>query len=298
MTLPHHNATATVTIDGLAVCCYNKTANAWEVGYLHVPCHSLLLKIEDEPVIEILGSNHTEIRFTATNPRTPSYPGEPNGFFDPSGARPNRKEVPTTADRLENFRWIINVQDPSDVIHGNASPKKATSDVTRAFIHHGVAYTTKIIKKEVFEAPFTDLPQHNPNNMNNAQLEQHRFGRTNDEIATDIFCDPVGGAVTITIPGVLQQPRVLPHRPGEPWKIRLTNLCLRPIVTTNRFEIGDFQLFYDVLTVNGQKQAIWGEPVTDAEDIVINPKGGKESGRVDCDITWMGNSETLNPIMP
>jgi hypothetical protein len=126
--------------------------------------------------------------------------------------------------------------------------------------------------------------------MNTSTLEAHRFGRTNDQTAADIFCDPDNGNVTLTIPGVLQQPRVLNHRPGNPWKISLTNLCSHPVVTTKRFEIGDFQLFYGVLTVDDE-QAIWGEPLFNAQGII-------ETGRVDCDITWLGASESLDPIMP
>jgi len=301
MTLPHDNATAKITIDGLAVCCFNKARKTWEIGYLHHrhrPVHTLLLHIEDENPIEIQ-DNIREITFSATNPQTPSFPGLANGFFDPVGIKPDRKSIPTTADDIEDFRWIINLQDPSDIEHGNATPKRAPFPVTRVFLHDAVCYTSRLSSKIVYRAPFTNRREHNPNHMNQATLEQHKFGRTNDQIAAEIFCATGNGAVTITIPGVLAQPRILRHRPGKPWNISLTNLCLRPVETRDTFEIGDFQLFYDVLTVTGQKQAIWGErPRAAAPDTEIHAKRYRATGRVDCDITWLGASETLDPIIP
>jgi len=44
MTLPHNEATATITVDGLAVCCFNKSANTWQFGFLHDP-HPPLHKV-------------------------------------------------------------------------------------------------------------------------------------------------------------------------------------------------------------------------------------------------------------
>jgi hypothetical protein len=295
MTLPHNDATATITIDGLAVCCFNKGANKWEVGYLHHPdpcLHKLILQIEEETPIDI-AEGIREITFMATNPQTPTFPGSENGFFDPIRHRlDDRNTFPTTADEIENFRWIIDLQDPRDVGHGNATLKRASVPVTRASIQNGVFYTHKVSSKVVFQAPFTDRQEDDPNGMDTPTLQRHVFGRTNDTTAADIFCAPANGTVTITIPNV--QPRVLPHRPGNPWKISLTNLCVRS-ATGPRFLRGDFHLFYDVLNVTGQKQAIWGERPNAARS-----QADRENftGRVDCDITWLGASQTLDPIMP
>jgi hypothetical protein len=305
VTLPHENATAKITIDGLALCCFNQAGRKWEIGYLHLnsqPQHDLILQIEDETPIDIPATIR-EITFTAVNPQTPSFPGSARGFFDPIGRRPDRHIFPTTADELENFRWIIDLQDPRDTGHGNANGRRAPFPVTRAFLHEAVLYTSRLSSREVFRIPFTGRPEHNPNQMDEPTRQGFRFGLTNDETAADIFCAPTNGAVRIEIPGVLPQPRVLPHRPGNPWKICLTNLCFRAIPSTI-FDIGDFQLFYEVLTVTGQKQAIWGQPVVGQETtcsqiLVPNRLGGPIlSGRVDCDITWMGASETLDPIIP
>jgi hypothetical protein len=303
MTLPHNNATARVTIDGLAICCFNRSENMWDVGYLHhdhVPLHTLILEIRDEAPVTIPDPT-AQITFTTTNPQTPPYPGSPNGFFDPLGRRPDRGDFPMTADDVENFRWIIDLEDQSDVPHGMVTLRRPGFLVTRTFIHDAVFYTSKLSPNELYLAPNTNNTQDDPNNMGSAALHQHLFGRTNDEIAADIFCAPGNGAVTITIPGVLAQPRVLPHRPGNPWEIRLTNLCLHPTAGTRRFEIGDFHLFYDVLTITGQKQAIWGEPV------VVRPLSNTAattdrvsadlvSGRTDCDSTWLSTRQTLDPL--
>jgi hypothetical protein len=288
MTLPHQDATARIIIDGLAICCFNSRANAWEIGFLRdpqPPLHRLSLIIDGDGID--IPNTVTRMSFLATNPQTPQYPGTPNGFFDPNGSHQSRKRFPTSADDLEDFRWIVNVQDPQDAGHGRATPKPCDFPVTRAFLHDAVLYTSKLMANSVFRLPFTNRPADNPNNIPDPQLKQHEFGRTNDEVGADIFCNPANGNVTIEIPDVLRQPRVLPHRPGNPWKIRLTNLC-RPVGTGKKYEIGDFQLFYSALDVSGQKQAIWGEPTTDR----------LASGRVDCDITWLGGEASLDGMMP
>lgn len=288
MTLPHNNATARVTIDGLAVCCYNRGQTKWEVGYLRQADHYLILRIENEPSIHIPNTTR-QITIEAANPQTPSYPGEPYGFFSRED-RPLRTYVPTTADELENFRWIVDLQDPADTGHGNATPKQASLGVTRAFIHHAVFYSSRLSGKEVIRAAYPGTEADDPNKMNQATLERHIFGRTNNETTGDIFCRPNDGAVTITIPGVPGMPRTLQHRPGQPWNIRLTNLCYKPGSTSiTRFKLGDFHLFYDVINVSEQQQCIWGE-ATDKNFI--------DTGRVDCDTAWLSGLETLDPIMP
>jgi hypothetical protein len=288
MTLPHHNATATITIDGLAVCCFNKPANKWEVGYLrhpNEPRHQMILQIEDEVAVEI-AETVREITIGATNPLT--IPEAPNGFFDPFGRRPSRHSFPTTANELEDFRWIVNVQDPTDINHGNATLKRADFPVTRAFIHNAVFYSSRLASRPVYRVPFPTLSTHNPNTMNEVALLQHLFGRTNNETAADIYCRPDTGKITLTIGG--SAPRDFPHRPGNPWKIRLTNLCPRTGGGTDRFEIGDFHLFYSVIDVSGQQKGMWGEPLAGPLPF--------DTGRVDCDTTWAGASESLEPIMP
>jgi hypothetical protein len=286
MTLPHNNATARVTIDGLAVCCYNGGQTKWEVGYLHQADHRLILAIENETSIEIPNTTR-EITIGAVKPHTPSYPGEPHGFFSME-RRPLRTYVPTSADELENFRWIVDLQDPTDTGHGNATPKQATSPVTRALIHNAVLYTSRLSAKEVIRAAYPGAAADNPNNMDPATLERHIFGRTNNETAGDIFCAN-DGAVTLTIPGVISGTRTFPHRPGQPWNIKLTNLCYHPGGTTiQRFKLGDFHRFYDVINVSNQKQCIWGE-ATDKHIV--------DTGRVDCDTTWLSGLTTLDPIM-
>lgn len=289
MTLPHQNATASITIDGLAVCCFNKAGNKWEVGYLRHPMepkHQLILEVENETAVEIL-EDVREITFSATNPQT--IPGTANGFFDPGGPRPNRHSFPTTADEIEDYRWIVNLQDPRDINHGNATLKRADCPVTRAFMHNAVFYSSKLAVRPVYRIPFTNMAQHDPNQMTEATRQQFIFGRTNNEVTADIYCAPDTGKVTLTIGG---QSRDFAHRSNNPWKIRLTNICPRTGGDGPRFELGDFHLFYSVLNVTGQKQAIWGEPLIGHGPIPL------DTGRVDCDLTWAGASEKLDDIIP
>lgn len=292
MTLPHDTATATITVDGLALGCYNRGESKWDLAYLHhphFPLHNLDLTVEGEN--NVIATNPPPypirlIEFLAVNPQTPTYPGSPNGFFDLGRiAKADRKGNPPApgSDAAENFRWTINLEDRGDVDHGNVQLKKPPFRLTRAFIQNGVFYTSALSPKNLLLAPLTNNPQDDPNQMNQGQIQDHTFGRTNDRIAADIFCAPDTGKVIIKIDGVLVLE--LPHRPGQPWQISLTNLCPREQGPARMFEKGDFHLFYDVLTVTGQQQVIWGEPVT-----------GPISGRTDCDTVFMDTTQSLDPL--
>jgi hypothetical protein len=290
MPLDHNQATAKVTVDGLALGCYNRGESKWDLACLHhphFPLHNLILTIDGNLVALNPPPFRTSlIEFVAVSPNTP--PGFPNGFFD-LGRVPDRKVDPALgdADAAENFRWTVNLEDQGDIPHGQVTLRKPDPPfrLTRAFIHNGVFYTTERSPKILLKAPFTTNPLDDPNTMNQGQIQSHILGKTNDAIAADIFCDSLGGKVIVKIDNV--PVAELPHRSGNPWQISLTNLC--PPSTsapTQKFERGDFHLFYDVLTVTGQQHAIWGEPVV--PHFI--------SGRADCDTVFMSDTQTLDPI--
>lgn len=289
--LPHDEATATVFVDGLGVCCYNRADKKWDLAFLHddqEECeHRLVLLVDGNSIVDddVLQSASL-IEIIAENPLTKSYPGSPNGFFDlgPLSHR-ERQEVPThepSTDEEQNFRWTINLEDQGDVPHGHVTLRKPDFPLTRAYIHNGVFYTAKRSDNNLL----LTLNTENPNDMHDpAEIQAHTLGKTNDRIAADIFCDPDNGKgkIIIRVNGTVEME--VPHRAGSPWEIRLTNLCESSGSTGATFEKGDFHHFYDVLKGFTRRHAIWGPPTA------------LLSGRTDCDTVFMSpDTQTLDPL--
>lgn len=308
MALDHANATATVFVDGLGVCCYNRGEKKWDLAFLHddeEECeHNLVLLVIDGDTIKASYdlNDASLVEIIAENPQTPDYPGSPNGFFDLGRiSHRKRQENPATTDEKENFRWTINLEDQRDVPHGRVTLRKPDFPLTRAFIHDGVFYTVERSPENLLlTLDKDDDPHENPNWMGSSEITAHTLGKTNDLIAADIFCSPDGGKVVIVIDDTPLPP--LPHRPGNPWKISLTNLCDRSNSTGATFEKGDFHHFYDVLEGFTQRHAIWGVPVRDAPRPAREPGESalllsRVSGRTDCDTTFLSpDTQTLDPL--
>jgi hypothetical protein len=292
MTIPHNTATATLTIDGLIICCFNPTNHVWDLAVLHKddqtavpPCpHELKLKVLTRPAIQL--PNPTDlITFETVNPQPVDYAGTyPRGFFD-NGPITDRTDAPTTADALENFRWVLDLEDPADVPNVTGL-KRPSVPPTRVLISNAVFYTSAITSRELYRVE----DGVDPNGLSPGQLGHALLGRTNDRVAADIFC-ATGGEVVIKVNGV--ELDRLPHRPGNPWQITLMNLCTRN-PSGHRFDKGDFHLFYDALNFTGQKLAIWGEPA--GADALRGLPVDFFSGRADCDTTRAGTSQNLDPL--
>jgi hypothetical protein len=94
----------------------------------------------------------------------------------------------------------------------------------------------------------------------------------------------------------------MPHRPGDPWLISLTNLCDGSGSTGATFEKGDFHHFYDVLKGFTRRHAIWGDPTGDEFRRTLGTRGDAlpgtlTSGRTDCDTTFLSpDTQTLDPL--
>ncbi len=293
MTLNHNEATAIVTIDGLAICCFDHTSNNWDLAFLHnddpqanPSCpHHLILKVSDQQGIALPNSTDV-ITFTAENtpPLDYSQPHDGlairDGFFD-KGVINDRTEPPLTADDLENFRWVLDLEDPQQAL-GVTGLMKPSVQPTRAFISNAIFYTAAISPGNLFLLKDGD----DPNVLSGGQLGKFLFGRTNDLIGADILAP--GGQVVVKVGS--QEVARLPHVPGKPWQISLTNLCV-PHPTGNRLEKGDFHLFYDALAFRPPKLAIWGEPRALAKAALSLDQ---VTGRTDCDTTFVSTSPNLD----
>lgn len=283
MLLPHNEATATITIDGLAICCFNRGDKKWDLAFLHhphPPAHRLILLVDGHR--ENLPQQPGLLTFETVNGHFPT--GFPDGFFD-NGPIRNRRVPPATPEEEENFRWVMDLEDPHDVNHGNVTLKKPDPSfpITRAYIQNAVFYTSRRSPDDLILLPDGQDPNQTPNPT--------IYGKTNDEMSGDIFCD-AGGQVVIKVDG--NEIRRLDHRPGKPWTICLTHMCpLLPVRPGTRFEKGDFHLFYDVLNITGNRHALWGKPNTPS---AMSCAEANHSGRTDCDTVRLGNTNNLDAL--
>jgi hypothetical protein len=281
MSLDHQNATANLTIDGLAICCFNQEQRLWQVGCMRHPVHQLRVHLNNRPVPIDVPVDARVIRIETENGETPDYDKQfPLGFFD-GGPVPDRKSawhsLPT--DERENFRWAMNLDEGADVPHGTITIKPPPFPVTMAYISDALFYTANVLEPNLFLLPLGD----NPNNMSPRAVDQHLYGKAADLIGADIKCAK-GGGIRITIDD--KQFDFLEHTDGQPWSISLWNMPdpnhhpgnpHMPAMAGNAYMQGDFQIYYDAMDVTGDKYSLWG-PVSMAS-----------VGRTDCNTVWVGD---------
>jgi len=151
MPLPHDEATARIMLDGLAVCCFNRRAQQWDVGFLRHNHHNhqMLLTIDGHPdsPVEFRPNEGQSITISTREGMSP-YESHPNGYFGRDPIR-DRRVLPTSIDEAENFRWIVDLENPADIDHGNGRLKKPGFLVTRTLIQHAVFYTARLPEKRL-----------------------------------------------------------------------------------------------------------------------------------------------------
>lgn len=285
MALDHNAATATIILDGLAVCCFNKKTLRWQVGFIQQPEHNVMLSVSTtrkEVIIPsrpvLAGSN---ISIYTEGGIAPDYENTyKDGFFDCGSV--NRKVSPNTPDEEKNFRWVVDLEGQEDLQHGRVRLKRPANPVVLTTISDAVFYN-----KEVTPPPphhFFVLPDGiDPNKLQPNELKKYEFGQVDDEAAADIRCEG-GGSVKIKIDENIVGS--LNARPDRRYLIRLSNMRQHqhPHGSHSRvFEKTDFSLYYDVLEVE-QKFAMWGIP----------PRF--RSGRVSCNISRLSVSEDLSVL--
>jgi len=291
MSLEHEKATANLLIDGLAICGFNERDRVWEVAYLRHPQHELGLDLGDDSDVVKIPRDARVIKIETVKGRTPDYDHEfPLGFFD-RGQVPDRTRDPhgMSTDEKQNFRWAMNLDEGADVPHGKIKLKPPPYPVTMAYISDAVFYSAALTPRNMYLIPL----RNNPAMMSQTALNRDLYGKTADEIGVDITC-AAGGGIKVTIDG--EELPLLPHKPGNPWKMMLMNM--RPflsgghhhmaVATTStgaNLEQGDFQIYYDSLDVTGEKYSLWGHP------------SQMFSGRTDCNTPWIRRS-SLAALIP
>lgn len=287
MALNHDAATAIVVLDGLAVCCFNKDGEDphWQVGFLHQPHHDVTLKVSttDNAVIVPLTSlpGARRIRIYTEGGIRPDYENEfKDGFFDNGPI--DRNVRPVTDDEVENFRWVVDLENQNELGHGRVRLRRPTNPVVLTTIFNAVFYN-----KEVTPPPphhFFVLPDGvDPNLLRPNQLGDFEFGQVDDQVAGDIVCEE-GGRVIIEIDGDVIAS--LEARPDIRYLIDFNNMRRHHEPQRGRaldLELVDFSLYYDLLDVE-RRFAMWGIPPN------------FNSGRVSCNLCRLSVTNDLSVL--
>jgi len=273
----------------------------WEIGFLRQEDHNLTLTIDKDEYP--IGKGIHMIRIETEKGIPPDYDSRfVRGYYDVGQLGVKRKAKPASQDGMENFRWVLNLESKDDVPHGHVTLHPPTYGATVAYIHDAVFYALNQSSSSLYMVPLGDDPN-DPMKYPQGKLDACEIGWTNRQIGADITCED-DGKIIITFG---DQKIPLPNRPGHPWKISLMNMRPhhmhdqgKPAVESARVPVdsseknvarpvlypGDFQIYYDAISVTSQKIALWGN-----QDLT-------KSGRTDCDSVRLGDTMDLDNLLP
>jgi len=288
--LDHDNATATVSITGLALGCYNKSTQNYEVGFLRHDTHALTIEVKkklpagESTMLFELKDNQHRIFIDAENaaaPRDPIYTaGENFDRTQPDGD-------------LEDFRWVIDFE--TDLNEGNEVELQPPDvPVTEMYIAKPRLYGDSELMTQdpqfiVRIDPTTNEPV--------AGEDPELFGFFTEGIKADITCQD-GGAVILRVDGPQGFQVQLPHGSGQPHQITIKNICPPKAASQNGDGSGDtgatddgtgepeptdFRLFYSLIV----------DTAGEKFDIQSPPNSGE--GAV-CNGSTLGRSPSLFPL--
>jgi hypothetical protein len=251
---------AELTINGLALCCFNQMdANNkfWEVAYLRHKRHTLSITIEE---VVAGGVNRVILpRSTITEP-LPSFSisldvGTNNIYqnFPQGGCRPgNFNRADPARNNPNDLRWMIDFAG-ADPDHGTVTRLKPRGggriEVTLANLHHTLLFTKN---------PGTLPVRLVPKGSSDPTAQGFELGRINEEIG-GLMMAPTGGQIVFT--GLNIQP--LSFNAQTSYKIEIVNEDFFnaeqwPGPASNLLLTkGDFHLFYEVIDVDGQQKELW-----------------------------------------
>ena len=280
--LEHEDATAIVSITGLALGCYNKATQNYEVGFLRHDCHALKIEVkkklrrgESVMMYEIKDNRH-RIFIDAVNcvaPQDPIYfVGDDYEDFD---------RTQLTGDR-EDFRWVVDF----DRNLNEGSPveiQRPNVPVTEMYISKPRLYADK----DSMSDDLYNLITLDANGKPVPNLEPVPFGFFTEGIKADITCQN-GGAVIFRVDGPQGFAVHLPHRYG-PHEITISNICPPRAASENgdddadttgnasETERTDFRLYYSLIKdTAGKKYDV--EPANPGEGAVCNGSTLGKSG--------------------
>lgn len=267
MPLDHTKATATVSVTGLALGCYNRITRNWEVALLRHPRHVLNIDVTkqtpDGPAKMRfqVDSNHS-IFVDAKDAITPSDPLYTNG------AEFNRQAA---VDDPEDLRWIVDLE--KEFNNGEQVVlKRPDFPVTPMYVSQPVLYANPYI--------FDDTEIVNLEDINDVRP----FGQLSEGGNADIACRD-GGAVILRIVGPLGFDIELTHSGGSTHLIEVDNTCPDSPVGTSGGPSSDFKLYYSIVEDTGREKF----------DLKVK-KGNVSGDGAVCNKVFLGARDQLFPL--
>jgi hypothetical protein len=266
MPLDHANVTATISVTGLALGCYNRNTSNWEIALIRHPRHLLTVKVTKEMPkgradLTFQIDNRHSIFVEGVNIIPPAEPLFMPGDFD-------RKK---TGNDPEDLRWLVDLEKELN----NNQPvvlKQSEFPVTSLFVAQPVIYSNPT----KFLAGSVDL-------MKLANKDVKPFGTVGEAGDADITCGE-GGAVILRIEGPLGFKIELPHMAGATHRVEFENLC--PDSPGKGPEVpSDFTLYYSMV------QDTAGEKF----DLIV-PDHKNGVGAV-CNAVFLGERDSLFPLI-
>jgi hypothetical protein len=247
---------ANLTIDGLAVFCFNRQweHKFWEVAYLRHDKHTLGIDITEVdargktnrifPTV-MVPENLLTFEISLTSGSEAHYDTFPQG--GPASGDFNRNAPDNDP---HDIRWMIDLAGP-EPRHGRLIRLKPRSDervgVTLARFHHSLFFTGKPSEKSVRFSPRRNGDPDGPGNFD--------LGPTNEEILGVLLATEPG---EIRFDGLGIDP--LPYDENRRYEIEIVNMDNQLAEKKHRFVKGDFHYFYDVIEVDGDQQELWAFP--------------------------------------
>lgn len=275
-------ATATVTMDGLAICCYVLSKKIWDVGFLRVedPPHNLTLKINGADI------DVSSARLIRIAPVIGDVLGG-NGEY-PSGCHDGGKVDRHGTKNPDNMRWTLDINNPADVVQDNLELQKPSCPVTRLQVSGAIFRCAGLFPLESKALDMYRVPNgKDPNKIPPGELKKYRLGKTNDLVAGDISS---ADALTVQIE-IDGQTLDYDVTPDKPLLIEFQNMDYKPDLPKADLYKGDFHLYYDAIKNATQEYALWGpaRPIKDPKDLMFD-------FRTDCNAVWVSEAENIDVL--
>ena len=257
-TLSHEGVTATVSVTGLALGCYNPVTQTYEVGLIREGCHELKIT-----VVKKLAEGSSTLRFFLDSDNdyrifivTENGILPDNPFF--TTGTPFSRTNPT--HNAEDFRWVVDFEkelnNEQEVVL-----KRPQVPVTEMYVSKPRLYADT----DRFVLDDFKLVNTTPGVTTEPQL----FGRFTEGIKGDLRCQN-GGGIILRVEGPLGFQVYLPHTGGAAHEIIVDNRC--PEEEENP-EITDFNLYYTTIiteTAGGQFDVKLANDDVEGEGAVCN----------------------------
>jgi len=260
----HHQATANLYVEGLAMTHFDIGTKTWEINFLRNSDHVFTLTVRGnsrDKQIEITPHRQT-MRVYTVRGIDPDFEQFPNGYWFSNQFFFRRADL----GHPEDFRWVLNLANRAEfLLHGLVRPGAISSgsiidSVTKLTVPNVVFYTKSRTDYPLTQSMF-DIPDFSP------------LGRTNTTIAADILCEE---EIVIEIDGEVWHR--LPHVQGSPYEITFENSDSKrfPVppeqLIEKKFIRGDFALYYEFLdVVGGHYDMLCPDHVYHSSDCDCNP---------------------------